>query len=517
MPNVHTGGVIMKKIVIINAAILIVSLSLSFLFISIPAAGFLLLSAAGVFAVYSVHRYYQKLIHKSEASVCSMEKRMGSYNYEVQVSASQIASVSEQLGLMFSENNVYASDLFEQTAEMTSLNKKVAADIRGVVEAEGQLMVMIEESVVNADAMQEIGKKSNETVGRSLDSIFEIVNTIGEIRKSSDNTVLYMARLEKTSNEIATILESVEDISQQTHLLALNAAIESARAGNAGRGFAVVADEIGKLSINTSNAVKNVSTLISGIQEEILGVSTMVKENTVNVTKGVIASKNVETNLVSIRQSFEDVLSKVSGIRDISIIEKSFGSDIERRAEDVSQMIRDAEKSVQSVSDAVSRQKDHMRDLSEMSTRLVGSSSALTNLFDSSSFSGTKYLTPELEKKIQRAFEIMKSAVLSKKEIQSKEPQLHEGILKELLLKHDFIEAAWSNDEKGRFIVSIPPAGIANANVRDWFRESVSGKEYVSGVYISAITKSPCITVSKPITAPAGGIIGVLGLDIRLV
>ena len=89
--------------------------------------------------------------------------------------------------------------------------------------------------------------------------------------------------------------------------------------------------------------------------------------------------------------------------------------------------------------------------------------------------------------------------------------------MKELLSRHDFIEAAWSNDEKGRFIVSIPPAGIANANVRDWFRESMAGKKYVSGVYISAITKSPCITVSKPIVSASGAVIGVIGFDIRLV
>lgn len=507
----------MKKLMMLNAVLLLICCAVSAMFLSGPGTAAVLIAGACVFSIWTVHRHYSKIIAKTDISAASMKKKIGGYNYEVQVSASQIASVSEQLGIMFAENNVYAADLSEKTRGMTELNRKVAEDIRGVIEAERQLMEMIEDSVRNADAMQDIGKRSHDTVVTSLESILEIVNTIDAISRSTDDTVQYMAKLEQTSNEIITILESVEDISQRTHLLALNAAIESARAGNAGRGFAVVADEIGKLSIGTSEAVQNVSRLISGIQEEIAGVSRMVKANTANVAHGVSASRNIEANLVSIRQSFEEVLSKVGGIREVSLIQKNFGLDIESRANDVTRQIMDAEKSVSDVNEAVLRQKEHMNELSGMSGRLVASSASLTDMFDSSFFSGATYLTPELEKKIEKGFSVMENDVLSKKEIEDKDASAHERIMKELLSRHDFIEAAWSNDEKGRFIVSIPPAGIANANVRDWFRESMGGKKYVSGVYISAITKSPCITVSKPILSASGAVAGVIGFDIRLV
>ncbi|MTI59938.1 MAG: hypothetical protein FH762_08125 [Firmicutes bacterium] len=51
--------------------------------------------------------------------------------------------------------------------------------------------------------------------------------------------------------------------------------------------------------------------------------------------------------------------------------------------------------------------------------------------------------------------------------------------------------------KKDEFIYSNSPAGITNASVRKWFQESIQGKLFVSDVYISAITRNPCITVIK--------------------
>jgi methyl-accepting chemotaxis protein len=122
------------------------------------------------------------------------------------------------------------------------------------------------------------------------------------IEETMANTTETVEALGKKSNEITSIIRTITDIAGQTNLLALNAAIEAARAGEHGRGFAVVADEVRKLAVQSQKAAKEITGIVTSIQQEVKSIVKQNHDGVQTVIRGVEVANETNSSLEKIMQ-----------------------------------------------------------------------------------------------------------------------------------------------------------------------------------------------------------------------
>ncbi|GAK54801.1 methyl-accepting chemotaxis sensory transducer [Candidatus Vecturithrix granuli] len=118
----------------------------------------------------------------------------------------------------------------------------------------------------NANDAQKLAEETRKAALNGQESVNASIQGMKELKDVVSETTEIIREINIWGEQVHSILDIVDDITEQTSLLALNAAIISAQAGVHGRGFGVVANEIKELANRTKNSTGEISSLIRTLQ-----------------------------------------------------------------------------------------------------------------------------------------------------------------------------------------------------------------------------------------------------------
>lgn len=254
-------------------------------------------------------------VRDSVVMVRATTDAMASAAEDVAIQASTIATASEEMSATsgdIARNCLYAAESAQKATEQTHSGSQL-------VQGSSRLMENIAQRVnVSSQTVEGLGKRS--------DQIGAIVNTI-------------------------------QDIADQTNLLALNAAIEAARAGEQGRGFAVVADEVRALAERTTKATKEIAAMIKAIQSETQNAVNSMSEGVDEVKRGTVETARSG-------EALEDILNKINELT-MQI------SQVATAAEEQTATTQEITNNIQMITDVVNRNVENSRSTTLATTTLA--------------------------------------------------------------------------------------------------------------------------------------------------
>ena len=215
--------------------------------------------------------------------------------------------VIEQLHQASNAVDHASGDILDAAGQTSSRLDQQQEALEMVVCAVDQMAATVQEIAANASQSADSSEAARSAFATMQGTLQRMIGRQDQLLGGLREADQVVQTLAGNSQQIASVLEVIRAIAEQTNLLALNAAIEAARAGEQGRGFAVVADEVRNLAMRTRTATEEIVQIIATLGDSSQQALAGMQGSTTQARALEDETQAVLTTLADLEQSLQAV------------------------------------------------------------------------------------------------------------------------------------------------------------------------------------------------------------------
>ncbi len=312
-------------------------------------------------------------VQASAGGLASTSQQLGAAAGQTSGAVQQVAQAVQQVAQGAQDQSSAAQESSRAVEQLLQAIEQVAAgaqeqarSVAGATETTTEMSTEVEQVAANAQSVAAASQQTRAAAEHGAQAVEQTVRGMGEIQAVVTDATGKVEELGKLGERIGEVVETIDDIAEQTNLLALNAAIEAARAGEHGRGFAVVADEVRKLAERSQRETKAIGELICQVQAGTRDAVQAMEQGAAKVAAGSAQADEAGQALREIRRAVEQTVQQVGEIA-------SGAQDMAARSREVSSAMA----SISAVVEEATAAAEEMAASAESVGRSVGSIAAV--------------------------------------------------------------------------------------------------------------------------------------------